>query len=29
MLDWILTNNGFMIEAVIMLAVIIYVGTRM
>ena len=28
MLDWVLTNNGFVIEAVIMLAIIVYVGTR-
>jgi len=28
MLDWVLTNNGFIIEAVVMVAVIIYVGTR-
>lgn len=29
MFDWILTHNGFVIEAIIMLAVIIYVGTRL
>lgn len=28
MLDWVLTNNGFIIEAVVMVAVIIYVGTH-
>lgn len=28
MLDWVLTNNGFVIEAIIMLGIIIYVGTR-
>jgi hypothetical protein len=28
MFDWILTNNGFVIEALIMLVIIIYVGTR-
>jgi len=28
MFDWILTNNGFVIEVLIMLVVIIYVGTR-
>jgi hypothetical protein len=28
MLDWVLTTNGFIIEAVLMTAVIIYIGTR-
>jgi hypothetical protein len=28
MLDWVITSNGFVIEAIIMLAIIVYVGTR-
>ena len=28
MRDWVLTTNGFIIEAVLMTAVIIYIGTR-
>jgi len=27
-MDWILENNGFILEALVMLAIIIYVGTR-
>lgn len=28
MLDWILSTNGFIFEAILMIAVIVYVGTR-
>lgn len=28
MLDWIISTNGFIFEAILMVAVIIYVGTR-
>ncbi len=28
MLDWILSTNGFIVEAILMVAVIVYVGTR-
>ena len=28
MLDWILTHNGFLIEAVILTIIIIYVGVK-
>jgi hypothetical protein len=28
MLDWILTTNGFILEALLLVAVLIYVGTR-
>lgn len=28
MLDWILSTNGFIFEAILITAVIVYVGTR-
>ncbi len=28
MLDWILTTNGFILEAMLLVALLIYVGTR-
>jgi hypothetical protein len=28
MLDWILTTNGFILEALLLVAILIYVGTR-
>jgi len=27
-MDWILTHNGFILEAIVMTGIIIYVGTR-
>ncbi len=28
MLDWIISTNGFIIEAILMVALIVYIGTR-
>lgn len=28
MLDWIVSTNGFVFEAILMVAIIVYVGTR-